>query len=406
MHLSKAVSALVVPMSDSIPEAEQAVPEINPSVPVPAAAKPLTVSVYPASDWPRLAADWEELTEISPYRSFYLSTDWITAWLQVFADTVKPQILFFEQAGEKVGACLLTRAVDWRGPFRVSRLYLNTGGEHIADRTLMEFNSLLCRRGREQAVAQALWGYLRLLLWDEFAIEGMCPDAMLGALQAGAYPNHAITMNVRSTFYVDLEGLRRGGLVYLDSLSRNTRSQIRRSLKKCRAFGPITVQLAASLERAEQLFEVMCGLHQSRWTARGETGAFCPGRRLEFHRQLIRQAYDKGNIHLLRVAAGDETVGVLYNFVQNGKIYFFQSGFNYGLGEHLKPGLVTHACAIEHYLAMGFSEYDFLAGAARYKASLAKNSRYLLWVSFARPSIKLSSIELLRLLKRRVQFSK
>lgn len=393
-------------MSDIIPELQQGPSGISTIFPVTNAAPRVRVSVYAAADWARLAPHWTELAELSPYSSFYLSSEWISAWLQVFGDAIKPQILFFEESGEKIGACLLMRGEQRRGPFRVNRMYLNTGGEDLADRTLMEFNSILCWRGKEQVVAQALWRYLRLLLWDEFAIEGMCPDAVLGALQAEAHPSQDISMNVRSTFYVDLNGLRSAGLAYLDSLSGNTRGQIRRSLKKYREAGNVTVELAASLRQAEEFFEEMCRMHQSRWTRRGETGAFCPGRRLEFHRQLIRQAYDKGNIHLLRVAAGDQTLGVLYNFVEKGKIYFFQSGFNYGPDPRLQPGLVTHACAIEHYLNRGFSEYDFLAGAARYKASLAKNSRYLLWVSFARPSIKRSSIELLRLLKRRMQFTK
>lgn len=367
-------------------------------------AQPLTVRVYQSAEWRRVAGQWAKLARSSPYSSFYLSCEWVTAWLQVFGETLKPQILFFEHAGQTLGACLLTRGTEWRGPFRVSRIYLNTGGENINDRTLMEFNSILCREGSERGVAHALWNYLRRLLWDEFAIEGMCPDAVLAALQAEAFPTHTIAMNVRPTFYVDLDALRRSGQKYVDSLSANTRSQIRRSLKNYAAQGELKVEIAADVRRAETLFEEMCRLHQSRWTSRGESGAFAPGRRLEFHRTLIRQSYETNCIHLVRVSSGEETIGVLYNFVQNGKVYFFQSGFNYARHQNLRPGLVTHACVVQMYLEQGLNEYDFLAGAARYKLSLAKNSRYLAWISTARPSLKLSSIELLRLLKRTVQF--
>jgi CelD/BcsL family acetyltransferase involved in cellulose biosynthesis len=93
-------------------------------------------------------------------------------------------------------------------------------------------------------------------------------------------------------------------------------------------------------------------------------------------------------------------VGVLYNFVQDGKVYFFQGGFNYQEDKHLKPGLATHACAIQHYLDLGFRDYDFMVGDARYKSSLAPSSRALAWVVFRRSSIKLATIDLLRAVKR------
>jgi CelD/BcsL family acetyltransferase involved in cellulose biosynthesis len=147
-------------------------------------------------------------------------------------------------------------------------------------------------------------------------------------------------------------------------------------------------------------------MHQSRWTNRGEEGAFAPGRRLEFHRALIRHAYAKGSIHLLRVSAGGQTIGILYNFVQDGTIYFFQSGFNYCGDRRLKPGLATHACAIQYCLDNGFSKYDFLVGDARYKRSLAKHSAPLAWVVFPRPTSKTIVIDSLRFLKRRTKRDK
>jgi CelD/BcsL family acetyltransferase involved in cellulose biosynthesis len=103
------------------------------------------------------------------------------------------------------------------------------------------------------------------------------------------------------------------------------------------------------------------------------------------------------------VTAGDQTLGILYNFLQHGKIYFFQSGISYGPDRRLKPGLVTHACAIQHYLDLGFSQYDFMVGDAQYKKTLAKSSAPLAWVVFSRPTFKTSFIQSLRQLKQRLK---
>ena len=368
--------------------------------------KRISVSVYRPADWPQVAPIWTELSHVSPYLSFYLSADWMTAWLGVFGEKLSLQILVFEEQGQPVGVCLLTCALEPRGPFRVLRIYLNTGGEPVAERTLMEFNNILCVPGKEEAIAQALGGYMDGLVWDEFAIGGICPGAVLESLQKKAFPGVRPKINLRSTFFVDLDELRGSGGAYLDSLSPNTQGQIRRCLKRYAEQGPIKTEIAPDLPTAELFFVEMCRLHQSRWAHRGEEGAFAPGRRLEFHRALIRHAYAKGSIHLLRVTAGGETIGILYNFVQDGRIYFFQSGFNYGGDRHLKPGLATHACAIQHYLESGFSKYDFLVGDARYKRSLAKHSAPLAWVLFPRQTFKTFIIDSLRFLKRRTKRDK
>ena len=94
------------------------------------------------------------------------------------------------------------------------------------------------------------------------------------------------------SYYVNLEQLRQSGASYESSLSSNTREQLRRSVRRYVTIGEVRVEVATELFRAEQLFDEMCGMHQSRWQKKGETGAFGPGRRLEFHRTLIRRAFE------------------------------------------------------------------------------------------------------------------
>lgn len=362
----------------------------------------LNLSVYQSQQWPQVAKLWAELDQASPYSSFYLSNEWTAAWLDTFGELLRPEILVFEHGNTAVGICLLVRSTEQRGPFRVKRIYLNTVGGEIADRTLMEFNNLLCRTGWEEKTSKALSAHLQSLEWDEFAVEGIFPGPILDCFLRNGFSVLPPVISALPSYYVDLEQLRQSKTSYESLLSSNTREQLRRSLKKYEQLGEIRLEAAGDLPRAEGLFEEMCGLHQSRWRKKGEEGAFAPGRRLDFHRTLIRQAFAKGSIQLLRVTAGEQTIGILYNFVKSGKVYFFQSGFNYSGDKHLKPGLVTHTFAVRHCLNAGFTDYDFLAGDAQYKRSLAKNRRQLAWVVFARPRVKLFVIERLRIIKRRL----
>lgn len=364
---------------------------------------PVQVRVYQPREWPAIMPIWAELANISPYSSFFLSSDWVAVWLHVFGESLRPEILVFEEAGVAIGACVLTRITERRGPFALTRIYLNGGGEPKPERTAIDFNNILCRSGKEQTIARALGTYLQRQKWDEFAIQAISPGPVLTSIQSVGIGQGPAMVRVRHTFAVDLYALRQAQSSYLDSLSSNTRAQVRQSIRTYSALGELRVEVARDLASAEKFFSEMGSLHQRRWTSRGETGAFGPGRRLEFHRALIRQAFRSGSIHLLRVSAGGETIGILYNFVQGGKIFFFQSGFNYHEHSNFRPGLVTHAYAIQHYLNAGFKEYDFLAGEARYKSSLAESAHPLAWVVFSRPSLKLSSLELMRAIKQRIR---
>lgn len=378
------------------------------STPPPATSFPrdtaVQVEVYGTKDWARIAQSWSELHKESPHSSFYLSADWTAAWLEVFGGLLQPQFLLFKAEELTVGACLLVESQERRGPFKVRRIYLNTVGGDPEDRTLMEFNNVLCLAGWEDRVAAALGAHLQNLEWDEFVIEGVLPGPVLTSLQSRCFPDLAApAVSVMPSYYVDLDELRQRGLAYETLLSPNTREQIRRSVKLYGKVGEIAVDVAVDLRTAEAYFEEMCRLHQSTWLARGESGAFAPGRRLNFHRALIRRAFPNGGIQMVRVSVGDETIGILYNFIERGKVYFFQSGFQYRPEKHLKPGLVTHSCAVRFCLTAGYREYDFLAGDARYKRSLAKTSRPMAWVVFARPRLKLAVIETLRVCKSRAR---
>jgi len=116
----------------------------------------VTLSVYSIKDWPQVEPLWVKLADSSPYSSFYVSAEWTGSWLEIFGELLQPQILVFEEQGVAVAACLLVKSTERRGPFRTRRIYLNTGGEDPADRGTIEFNSLLCSPGYEQAIAKAL----------------------------------------------------------------------------------------------------------------------------------------------------------------------------------------------------------------------------------------------------------
>jgi len=93
---------------------------------------------------------------------------------------------------------------------------------------------------------------------------------------------------------------------------------------------------------------------------------------MAFHRRLIADALPRGEVEMLRASAGGEGFGWLYNFVSRGRVLFYLSGFRAEDDNRLKPGLVSHALAVERHLHSGAQVYDFMGGTNRYKTSLGQ----------------------------------
>ena len=184
--------------------------------------------------------------------------------------------------------------------------------------------------------------------------------------------------------YLDFAALPSGPSSFLASRSANTRAQLRRSERAYRAEGALAIRRAESEAEAQDWFDALGVLHQATWIARGKPGAFANPEFVAFHRELIGRGFARGEIDLLRATAGASVIGYLYTFRHDGQVLSYQSGFAYPADPGpRKPGLSTHALAIEMYRAEGARLYDFLAGEDRYKASLSNAELPLYWLDLS-----------------------
>ncbi len=349
------------------------------------------VESHPWTAWARWSPVWAGLAQGSASAGFFLGPHWIESWMEAFGALLQPRILVFRRDDAVAGICLIVSRRQRRGPIPVRCLYLNAAGEDEADETCLEYNGLLCRPDDRAAVVTALGDWLAGEAWDEFAApalgEPIVPDALSTC---------RIERSDKSSHFVDLTAFPPTIDGYVGALSRNSREQIRRSLKLYRQRGELRVQSAATVAEGHAFLEQLAALHQASWRARGEPGVFASARFAAFHRGLVARALPAGNVLLLRVTAGAEPIGLLYGFQQAGKFYFYQSGLVTSDDNRVKPGLVAHACAVAHCAGTGLKEYDFLAGDSQYKRSLSNGARTLTWLVFRRNGLRLAAIDLLR----------
>jgi CelD/BcsL family acetyltransferase involved in cellulose biosynthesis len=319
--------------------------------------------------------------------SYFLSWGWVETWLDALPASAPITLYVARRAGAPVAAFFLGTRTQWRHRVLPSRgFHLNQTGDSAYDEICIEYNGMV-HSGQPPPFPEII---ARLPSdWDELYLPALDAD---DALATGLVADHAplrLRIDGRAPSpMVDLAKVRDAG-DYLKILGGSTRSQIRRSQKLYGVRGKLALDAAASSAQALEFFDELVALHRRSWAERGKPGAFLPFVHA-FHKRLIEQRFASGEIQLLRIRAGDTTIGCLYNLISRGTVAFYQSGLAFELDSKLKPGLVCHALAVAHDAAAGHRWYDFLGGGSRYKQSLSTDARNLVW---------------LRLQKRRLRFA-
>jgi CelD/BcsL family acetyltransferase involved in cellulose biosynthesis len=303
---------------------------------------------------------WTEI-ENRARRSFFVSWGWMENWLACLPREHSPQLAVLRDADGPVAAFFVKRRDLARFRVVASRaLYLNATGVPQFDEIWIEYNGLA---GREVSIGRLIDALPED--WDELFLPGLRPDAF-GGLTEAVIRGFAVRIErTVPTYLVDLARVRESGYVAL--LGRQTRAHLRRAQREA---GNIEVEVAADQRQAQSIYDEMIELHTRSWQAKGKPGAFADPWFVEFHRRLIRQRLDHGEIQLIRLRNAAGTIGTLYNFVYDGRVLQYQTGLAELTNPHLRPGFLAHAGAIDLSATSGLAVYDFLAGDMRYKKNL------------------------------------
>jgi CelD/BcsL family acetyltransferase involved in cellulose biosynthesis len=336
----------------------------------------IDVGLAPLPPREELQAWWREL-EARADTTFYTSWSWIGSWLSILPAELQPHMLLARQGERIVGMGLVVKGkARLLRSFSVNCWRLHETGVEEFDEMTIEYNDFLADRTQAQRIKRAMLHHL-LYQTGIKRLEVSKADHRFGDVAGAALGGSLKDVLIRSvastSYVVDLDRVRQSNAEYLCLLSANTRSHIRRSITAYKGLGPLRIEAASSTAQARAFLTTLKTLHGRTWSQRGVQSSLCTSPTVQrFHDALIEDAFERGEVQMLRVTAGDTDLGYLYNFVHRGRVVFYQSGFNYGvLDKHDRPGLVCHNLAVEHNVQLGHSLYDFAAGDYRYKASLS-----------------------------------
>lgn len=353
-----------------------------------------------------MEALWTELSAHTAH-SFFQSWLWLRTWLECLDSSHELRLLRVLDDERVVAAALLTRAkLQRHGVIAVRTWLLTATGKDSIDGITIEYNDLLALPGYYDRAWQAIASHFHAYSdeWDEVRLDGVPVGALAGWRATGLPLAESRRAPSRFVRLADVRNCQSHSVMEL--LASRVRTRVRHTITGLESrFGPLALQVAATQAESLKLFNELMFLHGARWDSRTSPSTFCSAFSMDFHSRLIERALALGSIQLLRLCAGNNIVGLLYNFVYAGKVYFYQSGIAYETSQsNESPGLLLHVRAIDYNAGLGHELYDFLAGDSQYKRSLAKHSNELYWVTVQAPRIRLRLESTLKRHYRRIRY--
>lgn len=338
-----------------------------------------------------IKSDWITL-ENRANCSYFQSWGWIGSWLQHVVSDLEPSVFEITDNRRVVAmGVFVDKQIKRRVLMQSSAVFLN---EYPFDgrNMVIEYNALLIDRdvrdsaGIYGALLDSFFSGKRRT--DEVFFGGIGEETLASIRETGFPSAHFLVSEDSISWQVDLSGLDNGVDGFLKRLSKNRRGQVRRSIRLYQEQGPLHLSEAANVEEALEYFDGLDSLHSERWKRKGSQGSFANPRWAGFHRALIRQRYDTGEIQLIRVTVAGQPIGYLYNFIWRKRVYVLQTGFSMSDDKRYMPGYVVHVLAIVHNKERGMQIYDFLHGDSTYKRILSNRKEYLFWAVVQRRCVK------------------
>jgi CelD/BcsL family acetyltransferase involved in cellulose biosynthesis len=320
-----------------------------------------------------LKPTWLNLEAKNDELSFFHSWEWLETWFHTF----KPEALLVsaKYEGEIVALGLFGKSQEVRHHLiKSNQIRLFQTGNPQEDQIWVEFNDFLCH-----------------------------PDHRIEMLESRAknllehFNNTSIILSTPE-FKTNLQQLASDGRHYIDSLSRNTRYQINRSIKRYKnLYGAVKLSFANDIDQALQYWDTAGELHLNKWQDSG----FKNPKFAEFHQEFMRKNFNYGCIDVAKITAGSHLVAIIYNIIYKQNVYFYLQGIQPETDSKLKPGLTAHTMLIEHYLEQGMCSYDFMGGYNQYKKQLSQTDEDLLTIKIQKPLLKFQIENIARSIKQR-----
>ncbi|HET7208494.1 MAG TPA: GNAT family N-acetyltransferase [Terriglobales bacterium] len=309
-----------------------------------------------------LREQWNPLLSKSLNDTVFLTWEWVSAWWNSYGANRIPFVLSAWEDGELVGvAPLYAQQMGWLGQDWTG-LRLIGDGSHDSD-----YLDCFSQPGREAEVMTFFVRFLELQRssWDWLELNG--------PRQHSASTSALLTCARERGWGARSESISCATLQlpptwdeYLKQLEPRFRTKVRSSLsslQQCVGSAPLE---CGSKEEIESWLPPFFDLHSRRWSSQGQPGVFRDAAKRSFYGELSRLALDRGWLAFHRLNWGERPLAFQHGLLYRNRFHLLQEGYDPAFSA-IRPGVALRAWLMRRWIEAGVQEYDFLAGAARYK---------------------------------------
>jgi len=348
---------------------------------------------------------WRNIEAESKNHSIFQSWAWIECWLELAKKYVKPVI--FKNSDQKiVGICFvgLGKSNDFR-IFGFKTIFPFITGVEKIDIVASEYHSILCLPEYRDSIHEVFVDFLfsdkNLQKFKRLYLKRVPEDSL--PLYQKASEKYRFNMDIfkkEKSARIDIEALQGDSKPFNTPFSKSCKSDIKRSIKLYNEkYGALKLEKSDSVTQAQNWFQELMKLNQIRFHSKNLKAAIDYPDLIQINRIFLNRYFSLGKVDIVRVCCGSTAIGYLYNFVYNKHVYFYLGGLRYEDDNRLKPGLVTHSCAIEHYAQNNMRIYDFMAGDQPYKYRLGDDGPIMYHFTITKKGVKSMITQFLKRIK-------
>lgn len=323
-----------------------------------------------------LKEEWDTLLARCPYRTPFLTHDWMTLWWKYFGDDRELFILVLRENGHAVGLAPLMRSRGWllkRWP-KIPVCVVECMANHHSNRTDFIFADY------KDEHLRFLWDFLlRERHWHVLRLTPLPADspviARLRHLTAHDSVGSKFTAIGRSPYLPIPDDWNR----YYQNLPRDLKRKARKA-ESLVTSGLLTFELVTGNTVIDMLLPQLLELSAKGWAAETGTAISSTPQLRGFYSGLAGLASARGWLFIGLLMSGPTLIAYNYDLLHDDVVYSLKSAYDPAFA-HLNPGhVLTHLSLVEiAQRHCHIREYDFLGDADAYK---------LRWTPHARPLVK------------------
>jgi CelD/BcsL family acetyltransferase involved in cellulose biosynthesis len=327
-----------------------------------------------------LKPEWNDLVHRSRQDTVFLTWEWQSTWWKHLGEGSLLLLGFrAEKDGRLVGiAPLFHTQTDDRQPVL----------HQIGCRDVSDYLDLIVEQGQEDAVYQALLGYLQeeAPAWDLVDLCNIPQTSQTFVRLRDMAESQGLQTLVEIEDVCPIIDLPSTWDDYLMMLDKKQRHEVRRKMRKAEYEANARFFVVGLEQDLQAAMEEFVDLHQRSTPEKDE---FMDPKMQRFFFDVAQVLQEKGWLQLAFVEMDGQKAATLLNFDYGESILVYNSGYDPSQFRHLSPGIVVTACSIEYAIALGRSKFDFLRGDEVYKYRFGAQDTEVRRLLIAKPGVHL-----------------